>query len=125
VSRSCRIILPVCLTLFFLVFCFEATAMAQPVQMPQFELRLGGGDGDPQELVGFLQLLLILALLTLAPAFIMLMTAFTRIVVVLSFTRHALATQQIPPNQVVIGLALFLTFFVMQPVAAQINEQAI
>ncbi|MBS3942643.1 MAG: flagellar type III secretion system pore protein FliP [Dethiobacter sp.] len=124
-NRSFRIILPLLIALFFLGFCFEATATAQPVQLPQFELRLGDGDGEPQDLVGFLQLLLILALLTLAPAFIMLMTAFTRIVVVLSFTRHALATQQIPPNQVVIGLALFLTFFVMQPVAAQVNEQAI
>jgi len=52
-------------------------------------------------------------------------TSFTRIVIVLSFTRNAMATQQIPPNQVIIGLALFLTFFVMQPTMAQINETAV
>jgi len=124
--RSRRIIWPALLILLLLTALWgSGSANAQPLQMPQLELRLGGGDEDPQGLVGYLQLLLILALLTLAPAFMMLMTSFTRIVVVLSFTRHALATQQIPPNQVVIGLALFLTFFVMQPVIAQVNEQAV
>lgn len=111
--------------LILLALCWNGTAAAQPIQVPRFELRIGGGDDDPESLVGFLQLLLILSLMTLAPAFVMLMTAFTRIVVVLSFTRYAMATQQIPPNQVVIGLALFLTFFVMQPIFAQVNEQAI
>lgn len=125
-SRTFRYsILIIMVALILLALCWNGTAAAQNVQAPQFELRIGGGDDDPESLVGFLQLLLILALLTLAPAFVMLMTSFTRIVVVLSFTRNAMATQQIPPNQVLIGLALFLTFFVMQPIFAQINDQAI
>lgn len=72
-----------------------------------------------------LQLLLLLTVLSLAPAILVLMTSFTRIVIVLSFTRNALGTQQLPPNQVLIGLALFLTFFVMAPTWNEINTQAI
>jgi flagellar biosynthesis protein FliP len=105
---------------------WPSLSFAQPVQVPDINLQIGGeGDEDPESLVGFLQLLLIMALLTLAPAFVVLTTSFTRIVIVLSFTRNAMATQQIPPNQVLIGLALFLTFFVMQPVLAEINENAV
>ncbi len=97
-----------------------------PVQIPEVNLQIGGeGEEDPESLVGFLQLLLIIALLTLAPAFVILTTSFTRIVIVLSFTRNAMATQQIPPNQVLVGLALFLTFFVMQPILLEINETAV
>ena len=103
-----------------------AEAAAQPIQVPQVEFNLGGEEGgEPAELVGFLQLMLFLAVLSLAPAFIVLMTSFTRIVVVLGLLRNAMATQQVPPNQVVIGLALFLTFFIMFPVYDQINTEAI
>jgi len=72
-----------------------------------------------------LQLLLLLTVLSLAPAILVLMTSFTRIVIVLSFVRNALGTQMLPPNQVVIGLALFLTFFVMAPTWNEINTNAI
>lgn len=72
-----------------------------------------------------LQLLFLLTVLSLAPAILILMTCFTRIVVVLSFVRTALATQTMPPNQVLIGIALFLTFFIMAPVFAEINETAL
>lgn len=71
------------------------------------------------------QLVLLLTVLSLAPAILILMTCFTRIVVVLSFVRSALATQSMPPNQVLIGLALFLTFFVMSPVLSEINNEAL
>jgi len=63
--------------------------------------------------------------LSLAPSILILMTSFTRIVIVLSFTRTALATNQTPPNQVIIGLALFLTFFIMAPTFQQVNEEAL
>jgi len=72
-----------------------------------------------------LQIVLLLTVLTLAPAFLILMTSFTRIVVVLGFVRNALATQQMPPNQVLIGLALFLTVFVMAPVLGQVYQEAL
>ncbi len=68
---------------------------------------------------------LLLTVLSLAPSILILMTSFARIVIVLSFTRTALATNQMPPNQVIIGLALFLTFFIMAPTFQEVNEQAL
>ena len=70
-------------------------------------------------------LLFLLTVLSLAPSLLILMTSFARIVIVLSFTRTALATNQMPPNQVIIGIALFLTFFIMAPTFQQVNEQAL
>ncbi|MCJ8006277.1 flagellar type III secretion system pore protein FliP [Lederbergia wuyishanensis] len=71
------------------------------------------------------KLLLLLTVLSLAPSILILMTSFTRIIIVLSFVRTSLATQQMPPNQVLVGLALFLTFFIMAPTFSQVNEQAL
>ncbi len=118
--------LPVLLAcLLFTLLCGGSMAVAQPaIPIPDINLQVGTAD-DPEQLVGTLQLLLLISILSLAPAFVILMTSFTRIVIVLGFVRNALATQQIPPNQVVIGLALFLTFFVMSPVLAEMNEQAL
>jgi flagellar biosynthetic protein FliP len=79
----------------------------------------------PSDVAFSLQILLLLTVLTLAPTLIVLTTAFTRIVVVLSFVRTALGTQSNPPNQVLIGLAMFLTFFVMAPVIQDINKNAL
>ena len=67
---------------------------------------------------------MILTLIALAPTILIMMTSYTRIIIVLHFTRAALNTQTVPPNQVLIGLALILTFFIMEPTVAQINEQA-
>jgi flagellar biosynthetic protein FliP len=72
-----------------------------------------------------LTIVLLLGVVSLVPALLMMVTAFTRIVIVLGFTRSALGTQQIPPNQVVIGLALFLTLFVMAPTFSQVNTEAV
>ncbi|MCO7174703.1 flagellar type III secretion system pore protein FliP [Sporolactobacillus kofuensis] len=80
---------------------------------------------QPQDVATTLQLLLVLTVLSLAPAILVLMTCFTRIIIVLSFVRTSLSTQQMPPNQVLVGLALFLTFFVMAPVYGQIDTHAI
>lgn len=88
-------------------------------------LTLDFGDGTGTQTSTAIQLLLILTVLSLAPAIMVLMTSFTRIIVVLSLTRNAMGTQQMPPNQVLIGLALFLTFFVMAPTWGQINSQAL
>lgn len=71
------------------------------------------------------QLFLLITVLSFAPAILVLMTSFTRIVVVLSFVRNALGTQQLPPTQVIIGLSLFLTFFVMMPVFTEVNTTAL
>lgn len=81
--------------------------------------------GSPQEVAVSLQILFLLTVLSLAPAILVMTTSFTRIVVVLSFVRNALATNQMPPNQVLIGLALFLTFYVMAPTWQQISQNAL
>lgn len=80
---------------------------------------------SPREVAQSLQILLVLTVLSLAPAILIMMTSFTRIIVVLSFVRTSLGTQQMPPNQVLIGLALFLTFFIMVPVWNQVNAEAL
>ena len=82
-------------------------------------------DSDPTNVSTSVKLLLLLTVLSLAPSILILMTSFARIVIVLSFTRTALATNQMPPNQVIIGLALFLTFFIMAPTFQEVNEQAL
>ena len=82
-------------------------------------------DSDPTNVSTSIKMLLLLTVLSLAPSILILMTSFARIVIVLSFTRTALATNQMPPNQVIIGLALFLTFFIMAPTLQEVNEQAL
>lgn len=101
-----------------------SVAYAQPVPLPRLNLEIGTAE-TPQEVSQSLQILLIITLLSLAPAILIMMTSFTRVIVVLSFMRSALATQQMPPNQVLIGLALFLTFFIMQPTWQEVNSNAL
>lgn len=80
---------------------------------------------SPENVSTSVKLLLLLTVLSLAPSILILMTCFTRIVVVLSFVRTALAAQQMPPNQVIVGLSLFLTFFIMAPTFQQVNKEAL
>jgi flagellar biosynthetic protein FliP len=90
---------------------------------PSITIDLGGGSGGQTAVV--IQILALLTVLSLAPAFFIMVTSFTRIVIVLSFLRQALGTQQVPPNQVLISLALFLTVFVMAPVGQSVYADAI
>lgn len=101
-----RLLLSLALTV-VLVVCLSVTAYAASVTVD-----LGSGDGTEKSF-GVLEALLLVTLLALAPSLLMMMTSFTRIVIVLSFLRSALGTQQSPPNQVLVGLALFLTLFIM------------
>ncbi|BFH14819.1 flagellar biosynthetic protein FliP [Paenibacillus dendritiformis] len=97
-------------------------ASASPV-IPDIDIKIGDGGGQPG--TSSLSLLLLITVLSIAPAILVLMTSFTRIVVVLGFVRTSLGTQQMPPNQVLIGLALFLTLFVMSPTIGEINQAAL
>ncbi|MDO7788377.1 flagellar type III secretion system pore protein FliP [Desulforamulus aquiferis] len=109
------------------VFLFLAPTgvTAEPlIPIPNINLNVETAS-EPQQVVDSVKLLIFLTLLSLVPAFLMMLTSFTRIVVVLSFLRSALGTQQTPPNQVLIGLALFLTLFIMAPVYQDINQNAI
>ncbi|MBP6217451.1 MAG: flagellar type III secretion system pore protein FliP [Oligoflexales bacterium] len=80
---------------------------------------------NPDEFVPALKILSLLTILSIAPAILLMMTSFTRILIVLGFVRHALGTQTMPPNQVIVGLSLFLTFFTMSPMLGKIEEKAI
>ncbi|MEW9667647.1 flagellar type III secretion system pore protein FliP [Ammoniphilus sp. 3BR4] len=92
--------------------------------IPGFDFNIGTSD-NPGDVSTTLQIIFLITLLSIAPALLVLMTSFTRIVIVLSFVRTSLATQQMPPNQVLIGLALFLTFFVMAPTFSDVNDAAL
>jgi flagellar biosynthetic protein FliP len=80
---------------------------------------------DPQDLSVTLQIVLLLTILTLAPSIVMMLTSFTRIVVVLSFVRQAIGTHQMPPAQLIVGLSLILTIFIMAPVINEVHKNAI
>ncbi|MGG0573333.1 flagellar type III secretion system pore protein FliP [Priestia aryabhattai] len=80
---------------------------------------------SPTNISTSVQLLLLLTVFSVAPGILIMMTCFTRIVIVLSFVRTSLGTQQMPPNQVLVGLSLFLTFFIMAPTFSQVNDQAL
>lgn len=80
---------------------------------------------DPANVSTSVKLLLLLTVLSVAPAILLMMTCFARIIIVLSFVRTSLATQQMPPNQVLVGLAMFLTFFIMSPTLTQVNKEAL
>lgn len=98
--------------------------LAQPLQIPPLQLDINSPEFS-SELTIPLQIMLLLTLLSFLPAMVIAMTSFVRIVVVLSLLRQALGIQQIPPNPVLIGLALFMTFFIMRPVGEDINTHAL
>jgi len=100
------------------------TAFATDTPIPGIDISLGTSD-EPGDASSTLSIVLLLTVLSLAPAILIMMTSFTRIVIVLGFVRTSLATNQMPPNQVLIGLALFLTLFVMAPTFGEINERAV
>ena len=106
------------------ILIVEVPGIAAPIAVPSITLGVTEAEG-PQEVALSLQVLFLLTVLSLAPSIIIMMTSFTRIVIVLSFVRNALATQQMPPNQILVGLALFLTFFIMAPTWQAINQQAL
>lgn len=91
--------------------------------VPKVSLGVDQSQG-PQETVQSIQIIILLTVLSLAPAFLIMVTAFTRIIIVLSLIRNAIGVPQLPPNPVLVGLALFLTFFVMAPVVQQIERDA-
>lgn len=97
---------------------------AESVSVPTVNLSLSAPD-TPQQLVSSLNVLLVLTLLFLAPSLVMVMTTFTRFVIVFGFLRQALGTQQVPPTQVLVLLAMILTFFVMEPIGQKAYDQGI
>ena len=113
-------------SLFLLAMAGNVLAPGEAAAIPIPTIEFGVEDaGEPDTLSTALQIMMLLTVLTLAPSILILMTSFSRFVIVLSFLRQAMGTQQTPPTQVLIGLALFLTFFVMTPVLTEINKNAL
>ena len=107
----------------FLALGFVAFG-ADSVTVPTVNLNLSAPD-SPQQLVSSLNVVVILTLLVLAPSMVLVMTTFTRFVIVFGFLRQALGTQQVPPTQLLVMLAMILTFFVMEPIGTKAYEQGI
>lgn len=118
-----QILIPI-LSLGALLFPFSALAQTDAV-LPQLQLTLSGGASEPENVSVLLEILLVLTVLSLAPAIVLTVTSFTRIIIVFHFLRQALGTQQLPPNQVLASLAIFMTVVIMAPVAKQINDNAL
>jgi len=103
-----------------IVFLYASVCHAEGAMSINFDA--GGAKGKMSVPI---KIILLLTILSLAPAVLVMVTSFTRIIVILSFLKHALGTGQMPPNQLMVGLALFLTYFVMMPVWTEVNTQAL
>ena len=110
---------------FVILILFLSILLSGCSAAPGVSLTIDSKSPDPQQVTSGVQLLVLMTVLSLAPAVLILATSFTRIVIVLSMVRNAIGTPTIPPNQVVIGLSLLLTFFIMAPVYQQIDKEAI
>jgi flagellar biosynthetic protein FliP len=109
---------------FFLIVPSTATHGQERIPIPRIGITLDEAEG-PRDVALSLEILFLLTVLTLAPAIIISVTSFTRIAIVFSFIKRALSTQQEPPNQIMMGLAIFLTIFVMAPTIQEVNQTAI
>lgn len=125
-NMNTKRIMRVILLLNLFIFCINGASHAetQVDSLSQVLNSIGNNNGDTGY-VSAIQLMILFTILSLAPSILIMMTSFTRIIIVLSFLRNAIGTQQTPPNQVLIGIALFLTFFLMAPIASEINQEAI
>ncbi len=111
---------------FLLLIILSVTVSAAPVRIPIPKFTIGVDTATkPSEVSLALEILALLSIITLAPAIIMMVTSFVRVLIVFSFISRALATQQMPPTQVINALALFLTLFIMSPTLSEINKNAL
>lgn len=125
-KKNSKIIVTAMALMFVSIIFVTAKVHAAPETLPIPKINISVDNANtPQQYVGNIKLLVMLTILTLLPSFIMMMTSFVRIIVVFGFLRTAMGTQQSPPNQVLIGLALFLTVFIMAPVYNKVNTNAI
>ncbi len=108
-----------------MVLAFFAVASAQDPIIPKLSMNLAAGQAEPEDISMLLEILFMFTVLAMAPAIMLTMTSFTRIIIVFHFLRQAMGTQQMPPNQIMAGLAMFMTFVIMWPVGNAINNDAL
>jgi len=110
------------MVIMLLALPFSAVLAADPIPFPAFRFGLEQAE-NPQDVAVTIQLMLLLTFISIAPGFLILMTSFTRIVIVFSLLRTAMGTAQMPPSQVLISLALILTFYIMNPVFTEMYNK--
>lgn len=108
-----------------LILLLPLSALAQDPIVPSLSMEFSGGQASPEKVAVTLEIIFLLTVLSVAPAIVLTATCFTRLIIVFSFIRHAMGTQQMPPNQVLAALAIFLTVAIMSPVGKQINDTAL
>ncbi len=128
-SKLYKSITPTCLNtfLFFVVSLLTPGLIfaAQDLAMPPMSLTLSGGASSPDKVAVLLEILFLLTILSVAPAIMLTVTSFTRIIIVFSFLRQAMGVQQLPPTQILASLAIFMTVIIMYPVGKEINDTAL
>jgi len=107
------------------LFAPQAAQAASNIVLPELSLNLAAGQSEPEKVSVLLEILFLLTVLSLAPAILLTVTSFTRIIIVFHFIRQAMGVQQLPPNQVLASLAIFMTFVIMLPVGQAINDTAV
>jgi flagellar biosynthetic protein FliP len=114
----------IAVSLLLIVLVAEMPAQQKALPLPKISFEVGKAT-KPEDVSVTLQILFLMTILSLAPALLILTTAFTRIIIVLHFLKQAMGTPQMPPAQILVGLAMFLTFFVMAPVWNKVNDEAL
>ena len=107
-----------------ILLCLSTSIWAQSVPIPKIDFNVTEAK-NPKEVALSLQILLLITILSMAPAIILMLTSFTKIIIIFDFMKRALSLQNMPPNQVLVSLALFLTFFIMAPTFDEINQKAL
>ncbi len=103
----------------------QAAAPAANPSVPTLTMQLSGGQSEPTKVSVALEIMFLFTVLTIAPSIVLTMTSFTRIIIVFHFLRQAMGTPQMPPNQILASLALFMTFIIMGPVIKNVNDEAL
>lgn len=109
----------------FVLLLPSLACAASDLVFPELKMELSGGATEPEKVSVLLEILFLLTVLSLAPAIMLTVTSFTRIIIVFHFLRQAMGTQQLPPNQILASLAIFMTVVIMMPVGKAINDQAL
>ncbi len=111
--------------LFFVALWFFPAVAAQDLVIPNLQMSLSGGEASPEKVSLLLEIMFLFTVLSLAPAIILTVTSYTRIIIVFHFVRQAMGIQQIPPTQILASLAIFMTLVIMFPVGKEINDKAL
>lgn len=122
-KKTGRVFLKILVVVIVILCVYDVFAQNLPIPIPKINIGIEEAR-KPTDVALALQILFLLTILTLVPSIIMMMTSFIRVLIVLSFVKQALATQQAPPQQIITGLALFLTFFIMAPTLLKVNNDA-